>query len=125
MAGILGEGGFVSLSGTCSAESPAVLMDFRRSYKPTSGPDGIPANLCTFVNGDTANTHVLHVKVQGLHDNSTANMATVLPLTAQTFQFGLKQNDIVYVEGWLSKLADGTADTASSMMVAGFVSGRR
>ena len=129
MAGLLGEGGIVSLSGTFNSASPATLADFTLTGGQISiGPDGRPCNIYTVTLFDTNSAYLLAVRVTGLQDNSTASKALVIPNVPQPFQITEHANDLKQVKGWLTTNTgadlSGTA-TANSATVIGFVMGRR
>ncbi len=128
MAGLLGEGGNIVLSGTWTATTPATLVDFRpiQGNGISKGPDGYPCNTYKVANRDTTSALILNIVVQGLHDNDTTNghAYPIYPGDApQPFQEGEKANALVLVKGWLTTLTNGT--TSSSAYVSGGVMVRR
>ncbi len=129
MAGLLGEGGIVSLSGSCNSAAPATLADFSLTGgMRTVGPDGRAANIYNLTLADTNSAYLLAVRVRGLQENSTTSKALVIPNIPHPFQLRLNTNELTLVEGWLTDNAgaDLTGNaTSNSARVIGFVMGRR
>ncbi len=129
MAGLLGEGGVISLSGTFNSATPATLADFTPTGgQIQKGPDGRGCNVYSLTLVDTSSSYLLAVRVSGLQENGTASKATCIPGVPQPFQITEHANDLRLVQGWLTNNAGAdftTTATASSATVIGFVMVRR
>jgi hypothetical protein len=130
MAGLLGEGGIVALSGTCNSASPATLADFRYQEGDhiSKGPDGRACNIYQVIQNDTGNTMLVKVRATGLQENNTTSGAIAFPLIPLSLQNEEDTNGIALVQAWPVTLAGAdltSTATANSVMVSGMVVSRR
>lgn len=118
-AGLLGEGGIATLSGTASATAPILLASFGSGDRYAC-PDGSYINAYTVDNPDTSGSYLVCVQVAGLHTtNATSgNFATVYPGTSKVFQFN-ERNSLSNV--WAFGRTTGNATTNSTITVSGAV----
>lgn len=124
MAGLIGEGGLVILSGTCNAASPAILADFTcNNGRIRQGPDGMPPNGYSVANRDTSSGLILWVQIQGLNTtNSNSGTGTraypIYPGETQPFQMSFDSNDLLQVRAWLTDLTN-TPGVANAVVSGG------
>jgi hypothetical protein len=123
--GIIGEGGFASLSGTNGSATPVTIADFRPGYAsgPTGpGPDGKPCSGYILKNNDTTGTLVANIRVSGLHENSTTSSFALMPGQEVPFARGVA-DDVRLVQGWTTTTAGAT--TSSTVLLSGGVFHRK
>ncbi len=117
MAGLLGDGGIVLLSGSYSATTPAVLLDcLPIGGNIAQGPDGPPKNAYVIANRDTTSSVVVAVRIYGLHGSGSSGSTTrAYPIfpgdPPQAFQNGEHANALTKIEAWPLTLTGGTSST--------------
>lgn len=119
--GIIGEGGFASLSGTNNSANPVTIADFRpgNTDGPTGpGPDGKPCSGYSLTNNDTTGTLVANIRISGLQENNTTNAYALMSGQTKEFSRGLS-DDVRLVQGWATTTAGAT--TSSTVLLSGGV----
>lgn len=117
MAGLIGDGGTITLSSTVNSTTPAIIADYRQGTN-LSPPDGLPCSVYSVLNNDSSGASIVWVNYTGM---PATKFAPVYYGSPYVFQKGFNCDEIQYIAAF----GTSTAGVAASVPIAGMVVSRR